>query len=65
MGEPGKGDPGMGDDPEPPDTPNEAGVPMTRRRGFGSDLALEKALKAAFAGVDFAELEAAWRDAMR
>ena len=68
---PGMGDgptPGMGDGPpadggDEPD-PSALGIPMGPRRGFGSDRALEAALKAAFQGVDFAELEAAWRESM-
>ena len=68
--DPGMADPsgpGMGD--APPDGGDTGGdptlvMPMRIRAGLGGAAALEKALKAAFAGVDWAEFEAAWRESM-
>jgi hypothetical protein len=73
--DPGMADPGMADPSGPGmgDTPPDGGdaggdptmqIPMRFRRNLGGDAALEKALKAAFAGVDWAEFEAAWRESM-
>ena len=71
MSEPGMTDPGMADPSGPGmgDGPPDGGdptliIPMRVRSGLGGDAALEKALKAAFAGVDWAEFEAAWRQSM-
>jgi len=60
--EPGMGDGEPGSDPEDP----TGGfiMPPSRFRG-GSGEALKKAVEEAFKGVDFAELETAWRDTMK
>lgn len=67
-------DPPGGDEPPKPPTPPggddddgglEGGFVMPSGRFRSSAEALNKAVDAAFAGVDFAELEAAWRDTMK
>ena len=67
--EPGMGgdDPGMGgDDPGGEgDEPPEGFIPPPSRFRGGSGEALKKAVEEAFKGVDFAELETAWRDTMK
>lgn len=67
-GEPGMGtdDPGMGGDAPGGDGEDPTGgfiMPPSRFRGSGE--ALKKAVEEAFKGVDFAELETAWRDTMK
>lgn len=69
-GEPGEdGEPG-GDDPDGGDTdtddePEEIDPGFQPEPGgFASDDALKKAVDAAFKGVDFAELEKAWKEAI-
>jgi hypothetical protein len=62
-GEPGgMGEPG-GEEPPPPDD-EAATFSIPRFMGESDDKALEKALDAAFSGVDFAELEKAWADSI-
>jgi hypothetical protein len=60
MGEPGMGepDPGMGD--PAPEGGDDPGIPAVFTR-FSSGRALKIALEEAFKGVDFAELETAWK----
>ena len=64
MGEPGRGGPGMGDpgtdEPGAP-TGEDPGIPMVESRMTSSQRALKAAVEAAFQGVDFDELEAAWK----
>ncbi|MFO0932576.1 MAG: hypothetical protein U1E39_07690 [Planctomycetota bacterium] len=60
MGEPGMGDAPSGDEPNPFE-----GFTMPSSRYRSSADALKKAVDTAFAGVDMAELEAAWRETMR
>ncbi len=66
-GEPGMGEPGP-DDGEPgedaPELPEGFIPPPPRFRG-GGGAALKKAVEEAFKGVDFAELETAWRETMK
>ena len=65
-GEPGMGGdaPGMdGGEPGSEEPPEAFLPPPSRFRGSGE--ALKKAVDEAFKGVDFAELEAAWRDTMK
>jgi hypothetical protein len=77
MSDPGMADPGMGDpganapgvdepgmsDGEAPAPPAEdPGIPKRFDDRFRNARALRKAVEAAFAGVDFAELEKAWRE---
>ena len=64
MGDPGMGDPGMGDpgmDDPAPEGGDDPGIPTVFSRMFSSGRALKVALEEAFKGVDFAELEAAWK----
>jgi hypothetical protein len=76
MGDPGMTDPGMDDpgmdepgmDGEPPSPPgggdggeDDPGIPRVFRSFMGSSRALRVAIEEAFKGVDYDELEAAWR----
>ena len=61
----GKGKEGEGDDEEEEEEPPEAWIPPPAQGRRGGKAALEKAVSAAFAGVDFDELEAAWRKAVK
>jgi hypothetical protein len=64
MGEPGMGEPGApGMDPDAPAEPGEEemGIPAFFSRYMSSERALKLAVEAAFKGVDFDELEAAWK----
>ena len=48
-------------EPQPPSAPGDEGEPgVPQFKGRESAKALEKAVDAAFAGVDFADLERAW-----
>ncbi len=65
MGDGGMGDGGMGDgsgDGTPPDQPPENFIPKSFSRFSNSERALRRAVEEAFKGVDFAELEKAWKD---
>ena len=68
MGEPGMGEPGMGESPgggAGDESDPFAAFTMPSSRYRSSQEALKKAVDAAFAGVDMAELETAWRETMR
>jgi hypothetical protein len=69
MGEPGMGEPGMGEPPAPPappDNPEDTmGIPQFSSRFMSEDSALESALQKAFAGIDWAEFEDAWKSSIR
>jgi hypothetical protein len=59
---------GTGDTPPTPPADQAAddpGIPVVLRKEIENRKALDKALEAAFTGVDFDELEGAWLDAMR
>jgi hypothetical protein len=53
--------PGEGDGGSPEDGP---GIPQVPSWFSSPERALKKAVEDAFRGVDFAELEAAWKNAM-
>jgi hypothetical protein len=59
MGEPGMSEPGV-DAPGAP-TGDDPGIPAVLSRMMSSERALKAAVEAAFKGVDFDELEAAWK----
>ena len=54
-----------GDPPKPPDEPVDPGFQPMQEYADSSPDALHEALKEAFRGIDFAELEAAWFDTMK
>lgn len=63
--DPGRGTPGDGPG-EPEGGEDETiDVPRTLFRGRGGEAALKKAVEEAFKGVDFAELEEAWKKATK
>ena len=67
MGEPGMSEPGMGDPAQPPapgGEDEEPAIPMAVSRIQSSVKALKEAVTMAFAGVNFQELEAAWKDSI-
>ena len=61
MGEPGMTDPGMGDPSGGEPSTDDPGIPLVFSAMFSSDRALKAAVAAAFQGIDFDELEAAWK----
>ncbi len=63
MGDPGMGDPGMGDDPSGGDS-DDPGIPQRFMKYESSKRALRKSIQAAFQGVDFDELETAWKSSI-